>query len=180
MREETRPRSVPLVARIGRVEDAIYLAVAVLLILAAVSPLAVASWDFLRGLVTEGVGRRALLMIGSLLLVQIRVELLYTARISLQAHGLRPEPFLIVGLGAEPRDGVDHDEGVGDEAPDCGIGLELFELDHTTRPPGRPGRGRRGGPRPGRPARRRARPGSLDGPGPGPGASRGAARRARP
>jgi uncharacterized membrane protein (DUF373 family) len=48
-------------------------------------------------------GRRALLMLGSLLLVLMLVELLHTVRVSLHAHGLLPEPFLIVGLIAAMR-----------------------------------------------------------------------------
>jgi uncharacterized membrane protein (DUF373 family) len=104
MREGTHhPSPSPLVPWIRRIEDVIYVAIAALLILAAVTLLGVAAWDFLRGLGAEDMGRRALLMLGNLLLVLMLGELLYTVRISLHAHGLLPEPFLIVGLIAAMR-----------------------------------------------------------------------------
>jgi hypothetical protein len=104
MREETHhPGTSSVVRLLGRVEDVLYLAIAALLILAAGTLLVVAAWDFLRGLGAEEIGRRALLMLGNLLLVLMLVELLYTVRVSLHAHGLRPEPFLIVGLIAAMR-----------------------------------------------------------------------------
>jgi hypothetical protein len=104
MREETHhPGLSPPDRWLRRVEDVIYLAIAALLILAAGTLLVVAAWDFLRGLGAGEMGRRALLMLGSLLLVLMLVELLYTVRVSLHAHGLLPEPFLIVGLIAAMR-----------------------------------------------------------------------------
>jgi uncharacterized membrane protein (DUF373 family) len=104
MREVTHhPGPSPLVRWLGRVEDVIYLAIAALLILAAGTLLVAAAWDFLRGLGAEQMGRRAIMMLGNLLLVLMLVELLYTVRVSLHAHGLRPEPFLIVGLIAGMR-----------------------------------------------------------------------------
>jgi hypothetical protein len=104
MREEPhRPGPSRPVRWLGRVEDGFYLAIAALLILAAGTLLVVAAWDFLRGLGAAEMGSRALLMLGSLLLVLMLVELLYTVRVSLHAHGLLPEPFLIVGLIAAIR-----------------------------------------------------------------------------
>jgi uncharacterized membrane protein (DUF373 family) len=101
--EPDRPVPALLVRWIGRIEDVLYLGVAALLILAAGTLLGVAAWDFLRGLGAEQIGRRALLMLGNLLLILMLVELLYTVRVSLHAQGLWPEPFLIVGLIAAMR-----------------------------------------------------------------------------
>src|SRR3954463_1420236 len=70
MREETHHPGLSSPDRwLRRVEDVIYLAIAALLILAAGTLLVVAAWDFLRGLGAGEIGRRALLMLGSLLLV---------------------------------------------------------------------------------------------------------------
>jgi uncharacterized membrane protein (DUF373 family) len=101
--EPDRPVPTVLVRWIGHVEDVIYAGVAALLILAAGTLLGVAAWDFLHGLGAEQIGRRALLMLGNLLLVLMLIELLYTVRVSLHSQGVWPEPFLIVGLIAGMR-----------------------------------------------------------------------------
>lgn len=85
-------------------EQGIYLAVAVLLAVAAVALLGASSWTFFTDLPHGRVGEAALVMLDRLLLVLMLVELLYTVRVSISAHSpLVPEPFLIVGLIASVR-----------------------------------------------------------------------------
>ncbi len=84
-------------------ETVVYLVTALLLVVAAVSLLGSASWQFATDLGHEGAGEAALNMLDRLLLVLMLVEILYTVRASLRTHTLIPEPFLIVGLIAGVR-----------------------------------------------------------------------------
>ncbi len=93
--------------RFGRVahavESALYVALAVLLVIGAISALmaaAAAVWTGFRGgtLLSE-----AFVVLEHLLLVLIFVEILHTVRISIHSHALVMEPFLIVGLIASVR-----------------------------------------------------------------------------
>jgi len=58
---------------------------------------------FIRSAHTKGVQNSVTGMLNDVLLVLMLVELLHTVRISLRAHQLVPEPFLIVGLIAAIR-----------------------------------------------------------------------------
>jgi phosphate starvation-inducible membrane PsiE len=95
--------SSPLDRWLRCLEHLIYIVIAGLLILAAGTLLVAAVWEFVRALWTEEMGRQVLRMLEKLLLVLMLAELLHTVRVSLHAHGLLPEPFLIVGLIAAMR-----------------------------------------------------------------------------
>jgi hypothetical protein len=85
------------------VEDAVYLALGVLLAASAGASLvngAVAFWDAIRG----GAALRGIVeVLDRILLVLMIIELLYTVKVSFREHTLVPEPFLIVGLIAATR-----------------------------------------------------------------------------
>ena len=79
---------------LNRVEQVVYVAIALLLMVAAAALLFAAAREFAVRLGDQELGDQALLML---------VELLHTVRVSLRAHTLLPEPFLIVGLIAAIR-----------------------------------------------------------------------------
>src|SRR5215467_12352347 len=88
---------------LGRAEDSLYFVVAFLLAgLAAIVILAGVA-AFLRTVHSKGVQSGVTALLNDVLLVLMLVELLHTVRISLRAHQLVPEPFLIVGLIAAIR-----------------------------------------------------------------------------
>lgn len=93
-----------LIARgFTRVEDVIYVGLAVLLAAAAAVLLGEGAVGFWRAAVE---GRLAASLVGLLeqaLLVLIFVELLYTVQVSFREHVLAPEPFLLVALIAGVR-----------------------------------------------------------------------------
>jgi uncharacterized membrane protein (DUF373 family) len=103
MSEESHYSASPLDRWLRSLEHVVYVAIAGLLLLAAGALLTTAVWEFLRGLCSEDMGRQVLRMLEKLLLALMLVELLHTVRVSLHAHGLLPEPFLIVGLIAAMR-----------------------------------------------------------------------------
>ncbi len=81
-----------------RVEQAIYVALGALLAITALLALAGAGRLLIAG-VQDWSGTEAVFEImDRLLFVLMLVEILYTVRASMQAGGLRSEPFLIVGL----------------------------------------------------------------------------------
>lgn len=86
-----------------RVEDLIYFAVAVVLVVLAAVVLGGGVADFVDLAVDEELRDGALQLLDSVLLVLMLVELLHTVGISIRKNMLTPEPFLIVGLIAAVR-----------------------------------------------------------------------------
>jgi uncharacterized membrane protein (DUF373 family) len=78
-------------------EDAVYWAIAVLLVAGSVG-LLVAQVNTLLGLRHSPASTVMLEMLDGLLLIFIFVELLYAVRTSLRSHEIVAEPFLIVGI----------------------------------------------------------------------------------
>jgi uncharacterized membrane protein (DUF373 family) len=79
------------------VEDAVYWAIAVLLVAGSVG-LLIAQVNTLLGLRHAPASTVMLEMLDGLLLIFIFVELLYAVRTSLRSHEIVAEPFLIVGI----------------------------------------------------------------------------------
>ena len=88
---------------LARAEDALYLLVALLLVALAMTVIVSGAAAFIRSAHSKGVQPSVTGMLNDVLLVLMLVELLHTVRISLRAHQLVPEPFLIVGLIAAIR-----------------------------------------------------------------------------
>ncbi|MDT5016600.1 MAG: hypothetical protein QOD39_2760 [Mycobacterium sp.] len=93
--EEDRQRFADRV--LGVVEDAIYWAIAVVLIAGSVA-LIVAQVNLMLRLRSIPATTVMLELLDGLLLVFIFVELLYAVRTSLRSHEIFAEPFLIVGI----------------------------------------------------------------------------------
>ena len=102
-RESFHPPPSFLDRLLSRAENGIYLAIGGLLIVAAATLLVKAVMEYARVFGSDDVSREALRMLDKLLLVLMMVELLHTVRVSLRAHSLLSEPFLIVGLIAGMR-----------------------------------------------------------------------------
>ncbi len=85
------------------VEHAAYMALGVMLSLAALLGLAGAAGVFLQGLTDWGSTREILQVIDRLLFVLMVVEILHTVRASMRSGALTCEPFLVVGLIATIR-----------------------------------------------------------------------------
>jgi uncharacterized membrane protein (DUF373 family) len=79
------------------VEDAVYWAIAVLLVAGSIG-LLIAQVNTLLGLRHAPASTVMLEMLDGLLLIFIFVELLYAVRTSLRSHEIVAEPFLIVGI----------------------------------------------------------------------------------
>lgn len=82
---------------LGWVEDAIYWAIAVVLV-AGSTALLVAQFNKLLHLRDTPTSTLSLEILDGLLLIFIFVELLYAVRVSLRSHEIVVEPFLIVGI----------------------------------------------------------------------------------
>lgn len=85
------------------VEDLIYMAVAVVLVLLAGAVLIAGGVDFTDAMSAGDLRDGALELLDSVLLVLMLVELLHTVGISIRENILMPQPFLIVGLIAAVR-----------------------------------------------------------------------------
>jgi uncharacterized membrane protein (DUF373 family) len=85
------------------VEDAVYLALALLLVASAVTLLVSGVGAFLSSLKSGASAAEIVIVLDRILLVLMVIELLYTVKVSFQEHALVPEPFLIVGLIAATR-----------------------------------------------------------------------------
>jgi hypothetical protein len=93
-----------LIARLfTRVEDVIYVALAVLLAAAAAVLLVQGAVGFWRAAVEHRLAASLIGLLEQALLVLIFVELLYTVQVSFREHVLTPEPFLLVALIAGVR-----------------------------------------------------------------------------
>jgi uncharacterized membrane protein (DUF373 family) len=86
-----------------RVEDVVYIGLAVLLAAGAMALLVDGSITFGRQLLAGSVPGSIIDLLDRVLLVVMIVELLYTVQVSFREHALVPEPFLIVGLIAATR-----------------------------------------------------------------------------
>jgi uncharacterized membrane protein (DUF373 family) len=84
-------------------EAALYIAVGLLLSLAAIAAVVSAGDILWRGIVTRTLANYAMLVLDQLLLVLMLIEVLHTVRISLRSQSLLMEPFLIVGMIASIR-----------------------------------------------------------------------------
>jgi hypothetical protein len=99
--EPERPESrvTTVIARVfGRVEDVVYVGLAVILAALALGLLVEAGMAFWSAVVGGELGARVALLLDRLLLILMVVEILYTVQVSLREHTLMPEPFLVVGL----------------------------------------------------------------------------------
>jgi len=86
-----------------RVEDVVYVGLAVLLAGSAVVLLAESGIAFGRSLMAGGLSRDVVGLLDRMLLILMVIEILYTVQVSFRSHLLTPEPFLIVGLIAATR-----------------------------------------------------------------------------
>ncbi len=86
-----------------RVEDVVYIGLAVLLAAGAMALLVDGSITFGRQLLAGSMPGSIIDLLDRVLLVVMIVELLYTVQVSFREHALVPEPFLIVGLIAATR-----------------------------------------------------------------------------
>ena len=82
----------------SRVEDFVYIGLAVILAALAVALLINGAITFVQGLIANELTARVALLLDQLLLILMVVEILYTVQVSLREHTLVPEPFLVVGL----------------------------------------------------------------------------------
>ena len=85
------------------VETGIYVALGVILSLAAIFGLFMACHALWQGLVAGASAKTVVEVIDQLLVVLLLVEILHTVRISIRSHTLVTEPFLVVGLIASIR-----------------------------------------------------------------------------
>jgi hypothetical protein len=85
------------------VEAALYIAVGILLCVAAIAVLVDAAAILWRGIASRTLGGYGLQELDQLLFVLVLVEILHTVRISVRAQEILIEPFLIVGLIASIR-----------------------------------------------------------------------------
>jgi uncharacterized membrane protein (DUF373 family) len=86
-----------------RVEDVVYIGLAILLAAGAMALLVDGSITFGRQLLAGSMPGSIIDLLDRVLLVVMIVELLYTVQVSFREHALVPEPFLIVGLIAATR-----------------------------------------------------------------------------
>jgi hypothetical protein len=82
----------------GRVEDVVYVGLALMLAVAALVLLGHGVVDLTRALIAGDLGETIVPFLDRILLILMVVEILYTVQISLREHALMPEPFLVVGL----------------------------------------------------------------------------------
>ena len=93
--EEDRQRIADRV--LGVLEDAVYWAIAVVLVVASVA-LLIAQFNTMLRLTNTSVSTVMIEILDGLLLIFIFVELLYAPRSCLRSHEIVAEPFLIVGI----------------------------------------------------------------------------------
>jgi phosphate starvation-inducible membrane PsiE len=86
-----------------RIEDLVYIGLAVLLAASAVVLLVDAAIHFVRHLAAGTLASEVVDLLDRILLILIFVEVSYTVQMSFREHALVPEPFLIVGLIAAIR-----------------------------------------------------------------------------
>ena len=82
----------------SRVEDFVYVGLALILAALAIGLLVDGAITFVRAVMANELATRVALLLDRLLLILMVVEILYTVQVSLREHTLMPEPFLVVGL----------------------------------------------------------------------------------
>ena len=87
----------------GRVEDLVYIGLALLLAALAVGLLVDAVREFVEVASAGELAVHVALLLDRILLVLMIVEILYTVQVSLREHTLAPEPFLVVAMIAGVR-----------------------------------------------------------------------------
>jgi hypothetical protein len=103
-REVEPGRARELVSRaFTRVEDVVYIGLAVLLAGSALVLLGTSVIDFARSVLSGSLATTVVALLDQLLLVLMIVEILYTVQVSFREHALVPEPFLVVVLIAATR-----------------------------------------------------------------------------
>ena len=86
-----------------RVEDVVYIGLALLLAGSALVLLVDGAVAFVQHLIAGALPGRVIELLDRILLILMLVEVLYTVQVSFREHTLVPEPFLIVGLIAATR-----------------------------------------------------------------------------
>src|SRR6185503_68780 len=87
----------------SRVEDLVYVGLAVILAALALGLLVDGAVSFVQAVLANELAVRVAALLDRLLLILMIVEILYTVQVSLREHALAPEPFLVVGLIAAVR-----------------------------------------------------------------------------
>jgi hypothetical protein len=82
----------------SRVEDAVYVGLALILAGLAVGLLIDGAKEFVQAILANELPVRVAMLLDRLLQILMVVEILYTVQVSLREHTLVPEPFLVVGL----------------------------------------------------------------------------------
>ena len=99
---DQRIRSIVSIA-FARVQDVVYVALGLLLVLTVAGLLVRGGFDLVRAF-AGGVDVRAIVvLLDRILLALMVVELLYTLQVSFREHALVPEPFLLLALIASVR-----------------------------------------------------------------------------
>ena len=83
---------------LARVEDIVYVGLAMILAALALGLLVDGGVAFVRAVASGELAARVAALLDRLLLILMVVEILYTVQVSLREHTLAPEPFLVVGL----------------------------------------------------------------------------------
>lgn len=95
----TRPETRGEVTRIFTwVEDIVYFGLGFLLAATVFVLLGSGFFSFVRAVASRSLSTSIIGLLDQILLILLVVELLYTVQVSLRAHALVPEPFLLVGL----------------------------------------------------------------------------------
>jgi hypothetical protein len=92
-----------IAAGFTRTEDVVYVGLAVLLAVSALTLLGATAFGAAQALVAGELPSRVVDLLDRILLVLMIAEILYTVQVSFREHTLSPEPFLIVGLIAATR-----------------------------------------------------------------------------
>jgi uncharacterized membrane protein (DUF373 family) len=87
-------------AILERAQDIVSIVTGTALILLSAALLAAAIYEFFRRLSGTGLATNATDLLDQVLLVLILVEIVHTVVLSLRAHALVPQPFIVVGLVA--------------------------------------------------------------------------------
>ena len=87
----------------GRVEDCVYIGLAIILTALAFGLLVDGAIAFVRAVGSGDLVSHVATLLDRLLLILMIVEILYTVQVSLREHTLVPEPFLVVALIAGVR-----------------------------------------------------------------------------
>jgi uncharacterized membrane protein (DUF373 family) len=82
----------------ARVEDAVYVGLALILTVMAFGLLVDGAVALVRAVTAGELLQQVAALLDRLLLILMIVEILYTVQVSLREHTLVPEPFLVVGL----------------------------------------------------------------------------------